>query len=176
MRIKKLDNTSLTLKEFEQVFNRLYRPLCIFSKQYVEDLKQAQDIVQDVFVKVYEDKISFKDKNKVDSYFYTSVRNKSLNHLKSKYANTFKATLEELESLQDDYIVNETVILDTSAIIQNAINGLPEKAAQVIKMSICDYSNKDIADELKISVSTVKGHKQNVYKKFRELLAELRFD
>lgn len=175
MSVEKLDNTVLSLQEFEQVFDRLYTPLCIFSNQYVGDIKQAQDIVQDVFIKVFEKQTAFKDKNKVDGYFYQSVKNKSLNHIKSKYVKNFKAhTIDELETLLEQCIVEETLVLDTSAIVQDAINSLPEKAAQVIKMSIYSYSNKEIADELNISVSTVKDHKQKVYKRFRELWKQLR--
>ena len=166
----------LSLKEFESVFNRLYTPLCLFSYKYVNNLEEAEDIVQNVFTKVLAKKTLIEDKNKIDGFFYTAVRNKSLDFIKSKYAKDFKTySTGDLNTLNiEDSSIKETIILDVSAIVQNAINTLPEKAAQVIKLSIQDYSNQEIANELKITPNTVKAHKQKIYKKFRLLLNNLK--
>ncbi|MEE9361610.1 MAG: sigma-70 family RNA polymerase sigma factor [Cellulophaga sp.] len=163
------------MDEFEDVFNRLFTPLCIFANKYVNDKSLAKDIVQDVFVKVWEQQTLIKDKDHIDGFFYTSVRNKSLDFVRSKYAKDFKHYPdEELDNFQkENDFIKESIILDTTAIVQNAINKLPSKAAQVIQLSIQNVSNNDIAVKLEISVNTVKSHKQKVYKKFKELLSDL---
>ncbi|MEP1488017.1 MAG: sigma-70 family RNA polymerase sigma factor [Algibacter sp.] len=165
----------LTLSEFEANFNRLYPSLCLFANKYVNDLSLSEDIVQNVFIKVWEDKTSFHDKSKIDGFFYKAVRNKSLDFLKSKYAKDFKTYSDvDLEILQsENFFFSEAVIIDTSAIIQNAINLLPDKAAQVIRLSIKDFTNKEIANQMQISIHTVKDHKKMVYRKFRKLFAHL---
>lgn len=141
--MQKLKN-QFTLSEFEKIFNRLYAPLCLFANKYVDDLSLSKDIVQNVFIKVWEDKVIFQDKKKIEEFFYTAVRNKSLDYLRSKCAKDFKVyPTEDLKTLQtENYFITETIIWDTSAIIQNAMNSLPKKTAQAIRLSIEDYNNR----------------------------------
>ncbi len=160
---------------FEKVFDRLNNPLCLFAYKYVNDFKTSEDIVQNVFIKVWEDDtISFHDMKKVDGLFYTIVKNKSLDFLRSKYAKDVQAyPIENLEIFQTEkYNLKETFIVDTSTIIHNAINSLPNKCGYVMKLSLKGYSNKEIASEMQLSVQTVKVHKKNAYKKLRKIFGQ----
>ena len=74
----------------------------------------------------------------------------------------------------EEYLMSEAVIVETTIIIENAIRTLPEKAAQVIRLSIKDYTNDEIAKALSISINTVKDHKKVAYRKLRKLLGFLR--
>ncbi len=168
----------LTLEEFVDIFERLFTPLCLFANKYVDDRNLAKDIVHDVFLKVWEHDNPIKDKTNLDGFFYSAVRRKSIDYLRSKYAKDVKAySHKELEPmLNENDFIRESLILDTTAIVQAAILKLPPKAAEVIRLHIEEKSNNDIADELNISVNTVKKHKQKVFKKLRELLAHIEFD
>ena len=63
--------------------------------------------------------------------------------------------------------MSEAVVMKTTVIIENAIKALPDKAAQVIRLSIKNYTNDEIAKKLSISVNTVKDHKKVAYRKLR---------
>ena len=78
--------------------------------------------------------------------------------------------MEKLET--EPFFLREVVILETSSIIENAINTLPNKCAQIIKLSIKDFTNAQIAEELGISINTVKAQKKIAYKKLRPLLKD----
>ncbi|GAA3582350.1 RNA polymerase sigma-70 factor [Snuella lapsa] len=164
----------LTLKEYEGLFNKLYTSLCLFSNKYVTDLEASKDIVQDVFVKVWEDKIEFKDDHAIKSYLYTSVKNKSLDYLKSKrYKSTDHFATNEMEKMEKrSFFLREVVIIETSTIIDKAINSLPRKCAQIIRLSIKEFTNIQIAEELGISINTVKTQKKIAYKKLKPLLKD----
>ncbi|GAA3622272.1 sigma-70 family RNA polymerase sigma factor [Flavivirga jejuensis] len=166
----------LTLKEYENFFNRRYKSLCLFANEYVNDLDDSEDIVQNVFIKVWEDKVSFKSKDKIESFFYTAVKNKSLDFLRSKYVkNVNTYPLEDLEALQtENYNLPEAVILETSDIIERELKALPSKAAKAIRLSIENYKNKEIAEEMNISIHTVKSYKKESYQKLRKTLSFLR--
>ena len=166
----------LTSDEFENIFERLYEPLCILAYKYVNDIGYSEDIVQNVFLKIFEDKVAFSDKNKVDGFFYTAVKNKSLDFLRSKYAKDIKAySAEEMEALQtEEYYLSEVTTIKTLDIIKKVIKLLPNKCAEAIRLSIEDYTNKEIAEEMNISIYTVKEYKKTAYKKLREALAYLR--
>ena len=111
---------TLSLKAYKNVFDSLYTSLCVFSKSYVNNLDVAKDLVQDVFIKVWEDKIEFNNELAVKSYLYTSVKNRSLDFLKS---NRFKATdhmsVSELDNLnKESFYLKEVIIEEASTRIE----------------------------------------------------------
>ncbi|MDD7886253.1 RNA polymerase sigma-70 factor [Flavivirga sp. 57AJ16] len=162
------------MKEYKSLFNKLYTSLCLFANNYLENLEVSKDIVQDVFIKIWEDKIEFKNENTIKSYLYTSVKNKSLDYLKSKRVKTTDHfSIDEMEQLETEpFFLREVVILETSKIIEEAINTLPNRCAQVIRLSIKNYSNAEIAEELNLSVNTVKAQKKIAYKRLKPLLKD----
>ena len=96
------DAHRLTIKEYKGLFDRLYASLCLFSNKYVRDLEVSKDLVQDVFIKIWEDKVAFKNENNIKSYLYTSVKNKSLDYLKSKrYKSTDHFSIHEIEKTRN---------------------------------------------------------------------------
>ncbi|APZ45938.1 RNA polymerase sigma-70 factor [Polaribacter reichenbachii] len=175
--MQKKNSSYLTLKEYKSLFDKLYTSLCLFSNKYIEDIEVSKDIVQDIFVKIWEHKILFKDKNNIKSYLYTSVRNKSLDYLKSKrYKNTSHLSTKELEHIETEtFFLREVVVSESSIIIENAINTLPGKCAQIIRMSIKELSNAEIANELSLSINTIKAQKKIAYKRLKPILKEYYF-
>lgn len=170
-----LNNPVLSLKEFKDVYNALYRPLCLFANSYVNDVPVAKDIVQDVFVKIWENEIILKSKNPSKGYFYTSVKHKCIDYLKSKQFRVVNKdiSVESLNVLESDKHFNKEVILiETSQIIEKAINSLPEKYSQIVNLSMKNFSNKEIAEILSLNINTVKAQKKVAYQKLRPLLKE----
>lgn len=165
---------TLTLKEYKSIYDTMYSSLCLFSNKYVESLDVAQDIVQEVFIKIWEDKIEFKNENSIKSYLYTAVKNRSLDYLKSNYfRSTQSLAKEDVADWQTDpFFLREVVISETSVIIEKAIDTLPKKCAQIIKLSIKGMSNAEIAEELGISLNTIKAQKKIAYKRMKPLLKD----
>ncbi len=165
---------TLTLKEYKSFFNELYTPLCLFSNKYIEDIEKSKDIVQDVFIKIWEDKIEFRSESSVKAYLYMSVKNKSLDYLKSKlYKSTSHLPIKDMEKFETEaFFLREVVILETSTIIEEAINTLPYKCAQIIRMSIKELSNAEIANTLSLSINTIKAQKKIAYKRLKPILKE----
>ena len=170
---KTATKNNLTIMEFNNLFVSFYAELCLFANKHVNDMKLAEDIVQNVFIKVWKDKPSFK-KN-VTGFLYNAVRNKSLDFLRSSYSKRFKAyPKEKLEELQtDEFFIKEAVIIESSSLIQKAINSLNRQSEKVIRLSMQDYTNKEIAEELGIALYTVKEYKKAAYKKLRKSLINL---
>jgi RNA polymerase sigma-70 factor (family 1) len=170
--VQNKNKNNLTLKEYSDLFDNVYKPLCLFANKYIESLEVSKDIVQDVFVKIWEDKIEFQNKNAIKSYLYTSVKNKSLDYLKSKfYKSTDFLSIIKLENLQTEpFFLRELVIVETSNIIEKAINTLPNKCAKIIKLSLNGLTNVKIANELGLSINTIKAQKRIAYKRLKPLL------
>jgi len=164
----------LSLKEYKSLFNNSYDSLCFFANKYVDNINISKDIVQEVFIRVWEDKIEFKNKNNIKSYLYTSVKNKSLDYLKSKYYKTTEGfsnrSIEQLET--EFFFLREVVIEEVSTHIENAINTLPNRCAHIIRLSIRNLTNNEIAEEFGISLNAVKLQKKIAYKRLRPILKE----
>lgn len=162
----------LNQKEYKILFDKHYTSLCLFANKYVENLDVSKDIVQNVFIKIWEKKIEFQTEVTVKSYLYTSIKNKSLNYLKSTYVkkidNYSIADLQKLE--KESTFISEVVISESSSIIENAINTLPNKCQQIVRLSIKNLTNAEIAEELSISINTVKAQKKIAYKRLKPIL------
>lgn len=162
----------LNQKEFKNLFDKQYPSLCIFANKYVVDLDVSKDIVQDVFIKIWKNNIEFKNENSVKSFLYTSIKNKSLDYLKSNHVRRIKNySILELEKIETEaFFLSEVVISEATVIIESALNTLPNKCRQIIRLSIKNFSNEEISEDLGISINTVKTQKKIAYKKLKPLL------
>ena len=135
-------------KHIESLFNRYYRPLCLFALHYVEETEAAEDIVQDAFVALWERSPEVRDPK---SYLFTSVRNACLSWLRQRnnVADTLLETIpeEEQESRADE-----------EARLWSAIDALPRKRRQIFLLAKRDgFKYEEIATRLGISVHTVRN-------------------
>jgi RNA polymerase sigma-70 factor (family 1) len=164
----------LTLAEYKKLFTTFYPTLCYFASKYTNNIEVSKDIAQDVFIKVWEDKISFDSADKVKSFLYIAVKNKSLDYLKSGQ-NRFIDKIEtpDVEIASESHFLREVMIVETTLIIENAISALPKKCAQIIKLSLKEYTNDQIAGELSLSINTIKAQKRIAYQKLRSLLKDI---
>jgi RNA polymerase sigma-70 factor (ECF subfamily) len=145
---------------FEELFKQYSKPLFYYAAKFVED-EVARDIVQDVFAKLWSDqKITIK--LSLNSFLFTMVRNSCLQTLekqkvRNKYLESTKLKLQE-EELQF-YMHEKTSLIEQE--LENKLNEvldtLPDRCKQIFMMSRFENKkNKEIAEELDISVKTVE--------------------
>lgn len=160
------------LEGFKSIFEALYPSLCLFANKYINDMDTSKDLVQEVFIKVWEKQPPVKNYNALKGYLYTAVKNQCLNYLKSNYFKTMgHATPINLAQLQtEDYFLAEMATVETYAQLYKAIETLPDKTGKVIQLSLNNYTTKEIAEELSVTPSTVRTQKSMAYQKLRGLL------
>ena len=144
---------------YEQLFKMYYTPLVSFARNIIRDTDAAEDLVQEVFVKIWERKHTIEIKTSVKAYLYMAVKNHCLNKLKTEQRNAFLN-----DEMADDVRVatNNTEeysnTIELSKHIDNALNLLPPKCAVIFKMSrFEDKTYKEIAEALELSVKTVEN-------------------
>ncbi len=164
----------LDKESFEALFRLYFRPLTAFSSKFVKDTDIAKSIVHDVFVKLWEKREMIDVNKKVKSYLYTSVNNRSLNHIRDnkKYTSTESFQEHLPDSLSQDF--NDTF---TAAEIQQRISltldSLPPKCRKAFELSRFEHKKyKEIAEELGVSVKTIETHISKALKAMRKNLAE----
>ncbi|WP_304648003.1 RNA polymerase sigma-70 factor [uncultured Duncaniella sp.] len=156
----------MTTKEFEIFFRKLYLPLGMYALRIVDDADVAEDMVQDAFLNTWERLEGGLEISNFKAFMYRSVRNECLSYLSSLKE---KVGEEFIPEVGEDEI--DTSFRD--ARIWRAIDELPEKCREIFLMSKRDgYSNEEIADELGISIKTVKNQMTKAFTRLREALGD----
>ena len=157
--------------EFCELYKRLYPSMCVVAFNFVKDRDSAEDIVQEAFIKLCENKDEeFKHERALRAYLYVIVRNTALTFLQTKKRfNNDDGTLEISE--ETDFF-KSILQEETHLLIREAISQLAPRNQKIIELSLEGLSNLEIAQELDISVNTVKTLKKRAYKFLREKLAQ----
>jgi RNA polymerase sigma-70 factor (ECF subfamily) len=152
---------------FKSIYLKFFAPLCRFANFYCSDVEEAKNIVQSVFLKIWEgDKLILNQSEAaVKSYLFASVKNSALN------ANRKKAVFTELEAA-DLNISNahevDHAVQDLEDKIKILVQNLPERCRYVFYLSRNEeMSYKEIADLLDISTKTVENQISKALKYLR---------
>ena len=167
------EHTALNKVLFEQLFKTHYVALCHFANQLVQDMDSARDIAQKVFIKLWENRETIDPQRSVQSYLYTSVRNRCLNHIRDRKKYRSQVLDLEIMDIEITFEEDKTGLEDLEKKIAEALSALPEKCRQVFEMSrFQELKYKDIAAQLDISEKTVEAHMSRALKTLREELKE----
>lgn len=168
-RIKNGDECS-----FELLFRKYYIRLCSFANKFLNDPEEAREIVQEVFLKLWEVREDINPDDSITSYLFMIARNKSINKLRrrnveSKYTRILQTAYAENREISphDSFLVNE---LDNEFTI--AVEKLPTKCKEIFALNRVEgFSYTEIASMLHISVKTVEAQ---ISKALRILRLELK--
>lgn len=158
---------------FGQIFEKYHASMFRFAETFVFRAEVAEDIVQEVFIKIWE-KPDIQIERSLKSYLFLMVRNSCIDYLRA-----LQVEDKRMKKLLEAQILSDTTDLEfdhvTSEIIKRTINKLPEQCRQVYQLSVYDsLKYNDIALELNISVSAVKVQMFRARKYLRENLYLLR--
>lgn len=150
-------------KAFSEIYDRYWALLYKHAYRLLKDKELAQDVVQEVFLNLW-DKINVIDiQFSISPYLYRAVRNKVLNliqkdKVKDNYTQSFINFVANSEAITD-YRLRERLLKEK---IEKEVAALPSKMREVFKMSrIQNMSHKQIAEKLNLSDKTVKKQMSN---------------
>ena len=144
----------------------------MYSVNFVGRLNVAEDIVQELFVAIWEKRITFLSFVSFRVYLYNAVRNASIDYLKhqdieEQYISSVSDAYREISVEQD---LQEEEI---RRLLYREIDGLPEKMREIFLMYMDGRKNEEIASILQISVETVKTQKKRAVKQIKSKLGSL---
>lgn len=160
------------LKVYEALFSNYYPQLVKFAEAYLFDKQECEDIVQNLFIYFWENAEKIDLDLSVKAYFFQSVKNRCLNHLRDLQIRDRHnllyleglLNLEDYSELQDAEIRNQ---------INAAIAQLPAQMAGIVKLKYLDGKKlMEIAQINQITENTVKTQLSRAKGKLRKLLAE----
>lgn len=158
-------------KDFEELFNHWFDDLMRFVCSYVHDEEVARDIVHDVFLSIWKNRGYLDLSWSLKSYLFTLARNYALNYL--RHQKVIVLNQEELlyhsQELQEELEQYDQAMLR----LNEKLGQLPRKQKEVLtKCFVEGKMYKEIADELSISLNTVKTHLKRALKFLRDELNE----
>lgn len=156
---------------FQALFIDYYPVLVSFAMKYVERDRVAEDIVQDVFVKVWEGRAGLGSVENLSAYLYQMVRFRCFNYLRAEKVrhNATRSFTEEMDVSEMNAYIKE----ETFRIVMRAVDELPAGCRNVFSRTLQGFSAKEIAEELGLAVETVKKQKQIARRQLKEKLGKL---
>lgn len=145
---------------FETIYAQYYTGLCTYANNFILDADEAEEIVQGIILKMWEQKENIENINSLKSYLFRSVKNTCLNQIKhqkleEKYRE--KAWVE-LKKIEADFI-DPYHNTELESQINEAIQDLPERCREVFEMSRFEgKKNKEISEHFDISVKAVEAN------------------
>ena len=160
------------LSAFEALFRQYYPSMCVIAGKLVANREVAEDIVQDVFIRLWEKRTQTSlQATTFKSFLYTSVRNLAFDRMEKKDPLRHATDLKSSDKAWEEYDTLEEEVL---ARVKNEIDKLPERSRQIMQ---CIYLQglhyKETAAKLGISIATVNTLLVNALKKIRQAYPDI---
>lgn len=160
---------------FELLYQRYFVRLCAFANKFLSDPQTSEEVVQDIFLKLWENHAMLRSDGSVKSFLFQSVHNKSLNLLAHlKVVNRHSEMIRSVYAQPEEFDILESLMAkELNLRIETIINDLALECKKIFLMSRADGKKyHEIAEELKISIKTVETQINRALKKFRAELAD----
>lgn len=160
--------------DFEEIFRDHYSALCSYANMYLNDVDASEDMVQEVFLKLWKSKESLQIRTSMKSYLFRAVRNACLNmidhiNIREEYK---KFNIREVQEDESNF-TDESIVSELEEKIRKTIDTLPVERRKVFVMSRYEgLKYKEIAEKLNISVKTVENQMGKALQFMREKLVD----
>lgn len=152
---------------FTEFYTFFFQKLILASEKYVKDVYLAEEIVQNVFLKIWESPESLEEIKSIKPYLYTAVINSSISHL-NRQKSIEQHHLKIASNLTEEYLLDLDEENDLIILLHREIEKLPPQCRKVFKLNRFDrLKYRDIANQLNLSERTVENHIAHALKVLR---------
>ena len=152
--------------DLQHIFDKYAKNLCLYALNYLETEADAEDIVQDVFIRCWEKRdILLSDEKVIKTYLFNSVRTACLDKIEKKDVMRY-----HIDIIKQEIIDEETITFDEKLLleIREELAQMPDQTQKVItRVFMQDMKYQEVADDLHISINTVKTLLRNGIKHLR---------
>ena len=146
-----------TEKKLKELMNKYYSQLCVVSVQYTDSLEISEDIVQDVFVRFWEENKLLSVETNPKAYLFRSIRNASIDYIRKNNYRVF-TDIEEANLISEEEISEEELSLQYERLYRIIGQLSPQERTVLNAIVVENKRYKEVAEEMNISVNTVKTY------------------
>jgi RNA polymerase sigma-70 factor (ECF subfamily) len=160
------------LKAFEGLFRQYYQMLCSYAIRFVGDGDAAEEIVQDLFFKLWEKRHALEIKTSVKSYLFSAVHNRCLKFIEHRSVEQrYRSYYLQHESEIDNEPAETASLNELQGVINRTLDSLPERCGRIFRLNRFEgLKYQEIAVKLSISVKTVEANMGKALKLLRKNL------
>jgi len=161
-------------QEFEKLFRSSYASLVRYAKKILKDHDTAEEIVQDLFFRLWQDRGNINIESSLNGYLFRSVYNRSLHFIEhqkvvDRHAGEIAASAEQTAEPVTEAIYYH----ELQSKVVKVLERLPERCGVIFRMSRFEgLKYNEIAEKLSVSLKTVEANMGKALKEFRKALAE----
>ncbi len=163
---------------FEELFKAFFTSGRRFILTFISDKDTADEILQEVFIQIWNKREIFQSEVHFKAYFYKSLRNNTIKRItRSKHTLEIESASGEIDSSlsrESEDLFHKVTQTEFNREISRAVSALPLKRRQIILLSMSGMSADQIADALNITVNTVKSQKTKAYNTLRQELKNIK--
>ncbi|HLP74071.1 MAG TPA: RNA polymerase sigma-70 factor [Bacteroidales bacterium] len=160
--------------QFESLFRSSYVSLVRYAKVLIKDHDTAEEIVQDLFVKLWQERSKMSIESSLNGYLFRSVHNRCLHFV--EHMKVVERYAEEMSKREQSFPENPAEILQYSELqdrVARILEKLPERCGKIFYMNRFEgLKYSEIAEKLSVSVKTVEANMGRALKEFRKELTE----
>lgn len=168
---------------FTYFYNKYFRRIISFSEQFIYDKDEAENLTQEAFINLWQNRENIDSINGIQSFLYTYAKSKCLNFIRhNKVKDKFKNDLLNHKERELDIEILNSIQFDTleltelERIINESINDLPPKTREVfIKKRFENKKNAEIAEEMQVTLKAVEAHMTKALKILKTKLSDYLF-
>jgi RNA polymerase sigma-70 factor (ECF subfamily) len=161
--------------QFELLFRSSYVSLVRYAKTLIKDHDTAEEIVQDLFFRLWQDKEKLNIESSLNGYLFRSVHNKCLHYI--EHNRVVERHAEDILNRQAEIQESPSDILNYKELqekVARILERLPERCGKIFTMSRFEgLKYNEIAEKLSVSVKTVEANMGRALKEFRKELTQL---
>lgn len=147
--------------------------LCVYAYELTSNHDLSEDIVQNVFIKIWKHRLKLKDEFSVKSYLYKSVYNEFIDQYRKQkpVLSLEKKHIDGLSFIVEEE--NDNSLVNLINIVKKEIENLPPKCKQTFLLSKEDgLTNIEIAEHLNVSVKSVEAHITKAFSILRKTMGD----
>lgn len=161
-------------QEFEKLFRSSYVSLVRYAKTLIRDHDASEEIVQELFFRLWQDRLNLRIESSFNGYLFRSVHNRALHYIEhQKVVNRHAGEVAAAADISSEPVTEAIYYHELQARVARVLERLPERSRKIFRMSRFEgLKYNEIAEKLAVSLKTVEADMGKALKEFRKALAE----
>ena len=155
---------------YKILFNEFYPALVQFAFSFINNEEAAKDIVQEIFIRIWEKRIKFENELLLRKYLYLSTQNKCFTYLRDRKVQHYhkQQIIDNYQEQEESNIIHSLIKEEVYRQLLSSVEQLPPQCKKIGLLTLDGKKPSEIAKELDLNVETVKKQKKIALKRLQD--------